>query len=51
MKIKVGQKVEFNFAGAVLQGTVERIAEGKYWVYDHKYKYPVRLDKIIKVIK
>lgn len=51
MKIKVGQKVEFNFAGAVLQGTVETISEGKYWIHDHQYKYPVRLDKIIKVIK
>jgi len=51
MKVKIGQKVEFNFAGAVLQGIVFKIVDGKYWIDDTKYKYPVRLDKIIKVIK
>ena len=51
-KYKVGEIVEFNWAGATEKGEVLSVDnEGKHIIFDGKYTYPVQVDKIYKSIK
>ena len=51
-RYKVGEVVEFLFAGATERGKVIRInEEGRLTIDDGKYTYPVEVDKVINVIK
>lgn len=49
---KVGEVVEFNFAGVVHKGKITKVQnESKYTVSDGRYTYPVYIDAIVNVIK
>lgn len=51
-KYKVGEVVEFTFAGCTEKGTVLSVDKnGKYIIADSKYTYPVDISKIINAIK
>lgn len=51
-RYKVGEVVEFNFAGIVHKGEIIKIQEeGKYTVSDGQYTYPVRIESIVNVTK
>ena len=51
-KYKVGEVVDFNWAGATERGKITEITlEGKITVDDGKYTYPIYAVQIINVIK
>ncbi len=51
-RYKVGEVVEFNFAGITEKGKIIGIQqESKYIVYDGRYTYPVYSDAILNVLK
>ena len=51
-KYKVGDKVEFTFAGSLHTGKIIEIRKDgnkvSYRIEDNFYKYPVQQDKVIK---
>ena len=50
-RYKIGEKVEFIFAGATERGIVTKInGEGRLTIDDGKHTYPVEVDKVVKVI-
>jgi hypothetical protein len=51
-KYKVGDTVEFSFAGAKERGKITMINEvGRLTINDGKYTYPVEPEKVVSVIK
>ena len=51
-RYKVGEVVEFTFAGSIERGKIVEVrTSGDFYIFDGKHKYPVESDKIIKVIK
>ena len=51
-RYKVGEVVEFIFAGSKEKGTVlSADKDGKYVIADSKYTYPVDFSKILNISK
>ena len=51
-KYKIGEVVEFSFAGAIERCVVTKINNvGRLTIDDGKHTYPVEPEKVIKVIK
>jgi len=51
-RYKVGEVIDFNWAGATERGEIIRVtSEGKMTVDDGKYTYPIYADQVINVIK
>tara|TARA_R110000737_G_scaffold296317_1_gene302908 strand:- start:1117 stop:1275 length:159 start_codon:yes stop_codon:yes gene_type:complete len=49
-KIKIKDKVKFEFAGAPEEGVVlEFFADGTALVFDGKYRYPVKKEILTKI--
>ena len=47
-KPKIGDDVDFLFAGCPERGIVTEIEDGLYTVYDGKYYYPVHIENVTK---
>lgn len=59
-KYKVNDRVDFKFLGEPLTGTIKKIEENqkystadkvRYFVFDGKYTYPIRLENISRKVK
>ena len=49
-KLKIKDKVKFNFAGTAEEGTIISFYnDGTVLVFDGKYKYPVKKDILTKI--
>ncbi len=56
MKLKIGDRVEFDFLGIIEVGIIERISppshgvdqELRYFINDGSYIYPIKVKKIKK---